>query len=78
MAGNGVSPPLFAHEFRNKFLKPIFDWVQANSPGSAIIPYCGFASLVLLDATPQIKMIKGVGRYCIAVGEGVQRNHASL
>eukprot|EP00438_Fugacium_kawagutii_P027950 Skav234363 [mRNA] locus=scaffold1274:267220:271717:+ [translate_table: standard] len=26
---------------KNKFLKPIFDWVQANSPGSAIIPYCG-------------------------------------
>lgn len=27
--------------FRNKFLKPIFEWVQANSPGSTIIPYCG-------------------------------------
>eukprot|EP00441_Pelagodinium_beii_P046482 CAMPEP_0197624614 /NCGR_PEP_ID=MMETSP1338-20131121/4183_1 /TAXON_ID=43686 ORGANISM="Pelagodinium beii, Strain RCC1491" /NCGR_SAMPLE_ID=MMETSP1338 /ASSEMBLY_ACC=CAM_ASM_000754 /LENGTH=402 /DNA_ID=CAMNT_0043194779 /DNA_START=64 /DNA_END=1272 /DNA_ORIENTATION=+ len=26
---------------KNKFLKPIFDWVQANAPGSAIIPYCG-------------------------------------
>merc|ERR1711862_591754 len=24
-----------------KFLKPIFEWVQANAPGSAIIPYCG-------------------------------------
>jgi len=26
---------------KNKFLKPIFEWVQANAPGSAIIPYCG-------------------------------------
>ncbi|CAE7901990.1 YchF1 [Symbiodinium necroappetens] len=26
---------------KNKFLKPIYDWVQANSPGSAMIPYCG-------------------------------------
>jgi len=26
---------------KNKFLKPIFDWVQKNAPGSAIIPYCG-------------------------------------
>merc|ERR1740129_1056311 len=26
---------------KNKFLKPIFDWVQANAPGSAMIPYCG-------------------------------------
>jgi len=26
---------------KNKFLKPIFDWVQANAPGSVIIPYCG-------------------------------------
>mmetsp|Transcript_17935 Transcript_17935/g.37297 ORF Transcript_17935/g.37297 Transcript_17935/m.37297 type:complete len:399 (-) Transcript_17935:71-1267(-) len=26
---------------KNKFLKPIFDWVTANAPGSAIIPYCG-------------------------------------
>jgi len=26
---------------KNKFLKPIFDWVQANAPGSMIIPYCG-------------------------------------
>lgn len=26
---------------KNKFLKPIFDWVQANAPGSLIIPYCG-------------------------------------
>jgi len=26
---------------KNKFLKPIFEWVQANAPGSTIIPYCG-------------------------------------
>eukprot|EP00928_Gymnodinium_smaydae_P076942 TRINITY_DN6004_c0_g1_i1.p1 TRINITY_DN6004_c0_g1~~TRINITY_DN6004_c0_g1_i1.p1 ORF type:complete len:420 (-),score=121.33 TRINITY_DN6004_c0_g1_i1:104-1210(-) len=26
---------------KNKFLKPIFEWVQANAPGSAMIPYCG-------------------------------------
>eukprot|EP00933_Yihiella_yeosuensis_P022455 TRINITY_DN1769_c2_g1_i1.p1 TRINITY_DN1769_c2_g1~~TRINITY_DN1769_c2_g1_i1.p1 ORF type:complete len:402 (-),score=116.72 TRINITY_DN1769_c2_g1_i1:166-1371(-) len=26
---------------KNKFLKGIFDWVQANAPGSMIIPYCG-------------------------------------
>lgn len=26
---------------KNKFLKPIFDWVQENAPGSMIIPYCG-------------------------------------
>jgi len=26
---------------KNKFLKPIFDWVTATAPGSAMIPYCG-------------------------------------
>lgn len=26
---------------KNKFLKPIFEWVQKNAPGSPIIPYCG-------------------------------------
>lgn len=26
---------------KNKFLKPIFEWVNANAPGSAMIPYCG-------------------------------------
>jgi len=26
---------------KNKFLKPIFDWVQENAKGSMIIPYCG-------------------------------------
>jgi len=26
---------------KNKFLKPIFEWIQANAKGSMIIPYCG-------------------------------------
>lgn len=26
---------------KNKFLKPIYEWVQKNAPGSAMIPYCG-------------------------------------
>merc|ERR1712113_692213 len=26
---------------KNKFLKPIFEWVKENAPGSAMIPYCG-------------------------------------
>jgi len=26
---------------KNKFLKPIFEWVQKYAPGSPIIPYCG-------------------------------------
>jgi obg-like ATPase 1 len=26
---------------KNKFLKKIFDWVQANAQGATIIPYCG-------------------------------------
>merc|ERR550514_126073 len=26
---------------KNKFLKPIFEWVNANAPRSAMIPYCG-------------------------------------
>lgn len=26
---------------KNKFLKKIFDWVQENAKGSAMIPYCG-------------------------------------
>jgi len=26
---------------KNKFLKPIFEWVTANAPGSVMIPYCG-------------------------------------
>jgi len=26
---------------KNKFLKPIFEWVNANAPGSAMVPYCG-------------------------------------
>lgn len=34
---------------KNKFLKKIFDWVQANAPGSAIIPYCGAFEDDLVD-----------------------------
>mmetsp|Transcript_17374 Transcript_17374/g.44705 ORF Transcript_17374/g.44705 Transcript_17374/m.44705 type:complete len:404 (-) Transcript_17374:125-1336(-) len=34
---------------KNKFLKKIFDWVQANAPGSAIIPYCGSFEDDLVD-----------------------------
>jgi len=26
---------------KNKFLKPIFEWVNKNAPGSVMIPYCG-------------------------------------
>jgi len=26
---------------KNKFLKPIYEWVQANAPGATIVPYCG-------------------------------------
>lgn len=26
---------------KNKFLKPIFEWVNKNAPGSQMIPYCG-------------------------------------
>jgi len=37
---------------KNKFLKKIFDWVQANAPGATIIPYCGAFEndLIELDA----------------------------
>mmetsp|Transcript_31801 Transcript_31801/g.69535 ORF Transcript_31801/g.69535 Transcript_31801/m.69535 type:complete len:404 (+) Transcript_31801:70-1281(+) len=34
---------------KNKFLKPIFDWVQEHAPGSAIIPYCGCFENDLVD-----------------------------
>lgn len=34
---------------KNKFLKPIYDWVQANAPGSAMIPYCGSFENELVD-----------------------------
>eukprot|EP00408_Alexandrium_pacificum_P010936 CAMPEP_0171225920 /NCGR_PEP_ID=MMETSP0790-20130122/37055_1 /TAXON_ID=2925 /ORGANISM="Alexandrium catenella, Strain OF101" /LENGTH=402 /DNA_ID=CAMNT_0011691967 /DNA_START=72 /DNA_END=1283 /DNA_ORIENTATION=+ len=34
---------------KNKFLKPIFDWVQANAPGSVMIPYCGAFENDLVD-----------------------------
>jgi len=34
---------------KNKFLKPIFDWVQKNAPGSVMIPYCGEYEETLQD-----------------------------
>lgn len=37
---------------KNKFLKPIFEWVQKNSPGSTIIPYCGQYESELQDMSP--------------------------
>jgi obg-like ATPase 1 len=38
---------------KNKFLKAIFDWVQKESPGSAIIPYCGQYESELQDMSPE-------------------------
>lgn len=38
---------------KNKFLKPIFDWVQENAKGSLIIPYCGAFEDELKDLSPQ-------------------------
>merc|ERR1719408_567412 len=38
---------------KNKFLKPIFEWVQKNAPGSAIIPYCGSFEEELQDMKPE-------------------------
>lgn len=37
---------------KNKFLKPIFEWVQANAKGSLIIPYCGAFEDELKDMEP--------------------------
>lgn len=34
---------------KNKFLKPTFDWVQKNAPGSVMIPYCGEYEETLQD-----------------------------
>merc|ERR1712238_483466 len=38
---------------KNKFLKPIFDWVGANAPGSPMIPYCGSFEEELQDMKPE-------------------------
>jgi len=45
---------------KNKFLKPIFEWVQANAAGSTIIPYCGAFEndLVDLDAAGTAERLK--------------------
>lgn len=34
---------------KNKWLKPIYEWVQVNAPGSAMIPYCGALENELVD-----------------------------
>jgi obg-like ATPase 1 len=34
---------------KNKWLKKIFDWVQVNAPGAAVIPYCGAFEDELVD-----------------------------
>jgi len=52
-----AKPVVFAvnmnmHDYKrkkNKFLKPIFDWVQENVNGSQIIPYCGAFEDELVD-----------------------------
>eukprot|EP00747_Dinoflagellata_sp_TGD_P161682 gnl/TRDRNA2_/TRDRNA2_178425_c0_seq1.p1 gnl/TRDRNA2_/TRDRNA2_178425_c0~~gnl/TRDRNA2_/TRDRNA2_178425_c0_seq1.p1 ORF type:complete len:404 (-),score=88.52 gnl/TRDRNA2_/TRDRNA2_178425_c0_seq1:136-1347(-) len=36
---------------KNKFLKPIFDWVQTNAKDSVIIPYCGSYEEEIQDLT---------------------------
>lgn len=38
---------------KNKFLKPIFEWVQKNAPGSVMIPYCGEYESRLQDMSPE-------------------------
>jgi len=45
---------------KNKFLKPIFEWVQANAPDAAMIPYCGAfeMELVELDADGTAEKLK--------------------
>jgi len=45
---------------KNKFLKPIFDWVQVNAPGATIIPYCGAFEndLTDLDAAQTEELFK--------------------
>lgn len=51
---------------KNKFLKPIFEWVQSNAPGSAIIPYCGQYESELQDMSPEdmAKTLKDDGVNC--------------
>merc|ERR1719456_729311 len=38
---------------KNKFLKPIFDWVQQNAKDSVIIPYCGAYEEEIQELTPE-------------------------
>jgi len=37
---------------KNKFLKPIYDWVQANAKGSMMVPYCGSYEEELQELEP--------------------------
>jgi obg-like ATPase 1 len=34
---------------KNKFLKPIHEWVTTNAPGSAMVPYCGAWEMELAE-----------------------------
>merc|ERR1719221_553747 len=45
---------------KNKFLKPIYEWVQKNAPGSVMIPYCGEYESELQDMEPaaQVEQLK--------------------
>lgn len=38
---------------KNKFLKPIYEWVQKNSPGSMMVPYCGQYESELQDMSAE-------------------------
>jgi len=38
---------------KNKWLKPIFDWVTIHSKGSQIIPYCGSYEEEIQDLKPE-------------------------
>merc|ERR1712217_628633 len=43
---------------KNKFLKPIFEWVNANAKGSAMIPYCGSYEEELKDMASDAERAK--------------------
>ncbi|CAE8588189.1 unnamed protein product [Polarella glacialis] len=50
---------------KNKFLKPIFDWVNANAPGSAMIPYCGSYEEELQDLESDVWLCFGLLVYLL-------------
>jgi len=43
---------------KNKFLKPIFEWVQANAKGSVMTPYCGSYEEELQDIETEADRVK--------------------